>query len=137
MKKEKPEKQSASYRFDAPIRITAYKPGGLDILFYSTALGILVAALIFLLFYRGGHFALEFTLGRTLLSIPLLVICSFIFSLLRELWVYPKKLLKKSVWTLEEMMKLTGKNQKDTQNIMTRVLESSFIVDPACMKQDA
>ena len=137
MNKEKPAVRGARYRFDAPIRITAYKPGGLDILFYSSALGILAAGLIFLLFYRGGRFVFEFTLGRTLLSIPLLVICSFLFSMLRELWIYPRKLFKKSVWTIEELMKLTGKNQKDTENIMTRVLESSFIVEPSCMQKDA
>lgn len=132
MKKKKKQATPIQYRFEDPIRLLAYKPDGLGILFYSAALGVLVAVLIFLLFYRNGHFVLEFTLGRTLLSIPLLVICSFFLSLLRELWIYPKKLLKKSVWTLEEMMTLTGKNQKDTQHIMTRVLESSFIVDPSC-----
>ena len=133
MKEEKKKNPGMRYTFDQPIRITAYKPGGLDIMFYAVVLGAIVVALLFLLFYREGHFVFLFTLGRTLLSIPLVVLATFLFGLLKELWVYPRKLLKKSVWPIEDLMKLTGKVRKETERIMTRVLESSFVVDASCV----
>lgn len=128
MKQQKDASHNMQYTFDIPIHIIAYRPGGLDILFYSALLGALIVALLFLLGYQDGHFGLHLTTMRTLFSIPLIVLASFLFSLLRELWVYPKKLLQKSTWTIEELMTLTQKDREQTERIMTRVLESSFVV---------
>ena len=32
-------------------------------------------------------------------------------------------------------MRLTGKDEKETSRVITRVLESAFVVDPSCEKQ--
>ena len=37
--------------------------------------------------------------------------------------------MKKHTWTIKELMELTGKDQKETENIISHVLESCFIVD--------
>lgn len=55
-------------------------------------------------------------------------------SLLKELRFYTKALLKKSTWTLEELMELTQKDRQETERIITRVLESSFVVEKSCLK---
>jgi hypothetical protein len=121
------------YDFDHPIRITRYRPAGLDIVFYTVALGIVGIAMILLLFWRNGKLVYEFTLGRTLLSFPLAMIAVVLFGLLRELRTYTAKLLKKSVWTIEELMEMTGKGRKETEQIISHVLESCFTVDLNCL----
>lgn len=122
------------YDFDKPIRITRFRPGGLDILFYSALLGIITAAMMFILFWREGRFVFTFTLGRTLISFPLAMIAIILIQMLREIRTYTKALLKKSTWTIEELMELTGKDRKETERIISRVLEVSFTVEMSCIK---
>ena len=93
------------YDFDKPIRITRFRSGGLDILFYSVLLGLITIAMMFILFWREGHFVLEFTLGRTLISFPLAMVAIVLVQMLREIRTYTKALLKKSTWSIEELMK--------------------------------
>lgn len=121
------------YDFDRPIRITRYRPAGLDIVFYTVALGIVVIAMMLLLFWRNGRLTYEFTLGRTLLSLPLAMLALILIGLLRELRTYTTKLLKKSVWTIDELMEMTGKDRKETEQIVSHVLESCFTVDVNCL----
>ncbi len=121
------------YDFDHPIRITRYRPAGIDIVFYTVALGTVGIAMILLLFLRDGKLVYEFTLGRTLLSFPLAMLAVILFGLLRELRTYTSKLLKKSVWTIEELMEMTGKDRKETEQIVSHVLESCFTVDMNCI----
>ena len=122
------------YDFDKPIRITRFRSGGLDILFYSALLGILTTLIMFILFWRDGHFVLEFTLGRTLISFPLVMIALILIQMLREIRTFTKALLKKSTWSIEELMELTGKDRKETERIISRVLEVSFVVEMSCIK---
>ncbi len=122
------------YDFDKPIRITRFRSGGLDILFYSVLLGLITTAMMFILFWRQGHFVLEFTLGRTLISFPLAMAAIVLVQMLREIRTYTKALLKKSTWSIEELMKLTGKDRTETERIISRVLEVSFVVDMNCIK---
>ena len=68
-------------------------------------------------------------------SIPLILLTLVSLQLLRELRVYPPKLARQPQWTLEELMRLTGKDEKETRRVITRVLESAFVVDPSCEKQ--
>ena len=49
------------YDFDHPIRIIRYRPAGLDIVFYTVALGIVGIAMILLLFWRNGKLVYEET----------------------------------------------------------------------------
>ena len=42
--------------------------------------------------------------------------------------------MKKHIWTLKELMELTGKDEKDTKRIMDHVFESCFIVDQKNLK---
>lgn len=122
------------YDFTRPIHILEYKNPGLDIMFYSAGLSVAVAAVFFLCCFHAGRVALHFTLPRVLISFPLVLTAALFGSLLKELNTYPKLLLKKSRWTLEEMMRMTHKNARDTERIMTRVLESCFIVDENSIK---
>ena len=69
-----------------------------------------------------------------MISIPLILLALLMQSLLRELRIYTKKLLKKSTWSIEELMSLTGKDRAQTERMITRVLESSFVVDERCLK---
>ena len=47
-----------------------------------------------------------------------------------------KEILKeKHIWTIEELMTLTKKDRKETENIMNHVLESAFYVDDKCIKK--
>ena len=121
------------YDFDHQIRITRYRPAGIDIVFYTVALGTVGIAMILLLFLHDGKLVYEFTLGRTLLSFPLAMLAVILFGLLRELRTYTSKLLKKSVWTIEELMEMTGKDRKETEQIVSHVLESCFTVDVNCI----
>ncbi|MDO4548095.1 MAG: hypothetical protein Q4D04_08360 [Clostridia bacterium] len=128
------KKRLTEYCFDKPIRIVAYRSAGLDIMFYSALLGLCVALIVYLLCFHEGVFVIKLTIGRTLGSIPLIMLAMLFASLLKELRIYTRKLLKKNVWSIEELMRMTGKDRKETERIITRVLESSFIVDEACRK---
>jgi hypothetical protein len=122
------------YDFDKPIRITRFRSGGLDILFYSALLGIITTVMMFILFWREGHFVFEFTLGRTLICLPLAMIALILIQMLREIRTFTTALLKKSTWSIEELMELTGKDRKETERIISRVLEVSFVVEMSCIK---
>ena len=126
-------KELVRYDFDHPIRLVAFRTGGLDTLFYSVMLSACLTIILLILSLRDGKLHLEFTLGRTLLSFPFAVLAVIFFQLLRELRVYPPKLLKQNVWTIDELTALTGKNRKDTEQIITRVLEACFTVSPECI----
>ena len=123
------------YDFDKPIRIVGMKSGGMDIMFYAGAFAVVVAAIFFILCLKDGTFGVYLDLWHVLVSIPLIVLSLVPLQLLKELREYPPKLAKKATWTREELMTLTGKNQKETERLITRVLESAFLVDPACEKQ--
>ena len=133
MQNEK-RRNNAAYRFDQPIRIVRYRPAGLDIMFYSALLGLSITIVFFLFCFHEGRFRLYFTLPRTLISFPFILLALLMQSLLKELRIYTKALLKKSTWTLDELMNLTQKNQQETERIITRVLESSFVVEKSCLK---
>ena len=126
-------KELVRYDFDHPIRLVAFRTGGLDTLFYAVMLSTCVTVILLILSLRDGKLHLEFTLGRTLLSFPFAVLAVIFFQLLRELRVYPPKLLKQNVWTIEELTVLTGKSRKDTEQIITRVLEACFTVSAECI----
>ena len=121
------------YDFDNPIRITAYRPAGIDIVFYTAALSVVLIVMMLILFMRQGKIVYEFTLWRTLLSLPLAIIAIFIIELMRELRTYTSKQAEKPVWTMEELMELTGKDRKHTEQIISHVLESCFTVDARCL----
>lgn len=127
-------KKGKVYDFDKPIRIRSVRSNGADIIFYMILLSVPAAAVLFLLCMKGGKFGLYLELWRVALSIPLIVLATFPAQMLRELRTYVPQLARKPVWTLAEMAKLTGKSEKETAQIMTRVLESAFIVDPSCEK---
>lgn len=125
----KKKRELVQYDFSKPIKLLEYHRPGFDIMFYSAILGIAVCLIVALVAVKDGKFALTFTLPRVLISLPLIIIAYIFKQLLQELRVYPKKLLEKNVWTIEELMALTKKDRKETENIMTHVLESCFIVD--------
>ncbi len=128
-------KNRKCYNYDQPIRILRQKANGLDIMFYTILLSVLAAAVLLILCMKGGKFGLYFDLWRVLVSIPLIILASYPAQLLRELRTLVPKLLKKKTWTIGELTALTGKDRKETERIMDRVLESGFVVDPACEKQ--
>lgn len=121
------------YDFDHPIRLTEFHTGGLDSLFYAVALSLCLTGMILILGLHGKKLYLEFTLGRTLLSFPLAVFAILFYQLLRELRTYPMKLIKQNVWTIDELMALTGKSRQETEQIITRVLEACFTVSADCI----
>jgi len=129
------KRKQIEYDFSKPIKLLQFKSPGIDIMIYSFILGILALALFFLLFIHDGKFAFEFTIVRTLIAFPLVIISIFVKDMLNELRVYPPKLCEKNTWTLEELMALTKKDEKQTIGIMTRVLESCFKVDINNIKQ--
>ena len=127
--------KNAEYDFSKTIRIVRLKANGLDIMFYTALASILLAAILLVLCFNGGVFGIYFDLWRVLVSIPLIILVLLPLQLLKELREYVPKLAKQQEWTLEELMKMTGKDEKETVRIMTRVLESAFIVDPSCLRQ--
>lgn len=127
-------KKLVSYNFDSPIRIVRYRAGGLDIMFYAALLGISITLILFLLCFHDGRFVLKLTTARTLLSIPLILFAMLMASMLKEILIYTKILLRKSVWNIEELMKITKKDRRETERIITRVLEVGFVVDTQCIK---
>lgn len=126
-------KKAQKYDYSKPIKIIQYKSPRFDIIFYSSILSGLMIALFFLLFIHDGKFKINFVLWRVLISIPLIMISYLFKQLLDELRIYPKQLMKKHIWSIEELMQLTKKDRKETENIMNHVLESSFVVDKSCV----
>ena len=129
-------KRGQAFDFDHPIRIQRMKANGLDIIFYTFVFSILAAAILWILCMKDGKFGIYFDLWRVAVSIPLIILAYFVLQPLKELRFYVPKVAKKATWTLEEFMKLTGKDRKETEQIMTRVLESGFVVDPSCVKRE-
>ena len=128
-------RKPAEYDFSLPIRIVRPKANGLDIMFYTALASVLLAVILVILCFKGGVFGVYFDLWRVLVSIPLILLTLVPLQLLRELRVYPPKLARQPQWTLEELMRLTGKDEKEPRRVITRVLESAFVVDPSCEKQ--
>ena len=122
---KKPEK----YNYDKPIKLLQYKSPRFDIIFYSSILSLFVIVVAYLILIHDGKFEVRFDLWRVLICIPLIILSYIFKQLLDELRVYPKKLMEKHIWTIDELMKLTNKDRKETENIMNHVLESCFIVD--------
>ena len=121
------------YDFERPIRITRFRGGGKDIFFYTIALSAVLLAVIFILFWRDGKLVYNFTLGRTLLAFPLVMLLIILSGLLREIRTYTSKLMAKNTWTIEELMAMTGKDREQTEKIISRVLEVGFTVDSSCI----
>ena len=117
------------YDFSKPIKLIQYKSPRFDIIFYSAILSALTAVIFFLLFIHKGKFEINFELWRVLVCIPLIMIAYVFKQLLDELRIYPKQLMRKHIWTIDELMQMTKKDRKETENIMSHVFESSFIVD--------
>ena len=122
-------KRPTRYDFSKPIKIISYKSPKFDIMFYSFFFTLIVFIVFALLFIHYGKFEINFVLWRVIVAFPLVIIAYFFRQLLDELRKYPKLLMKKHIWTIKELMELTGKDQKETENIISHVLESSFIVD--------
>ena len=122
-------KRLPEYDFSKPVKLLQYKRPKFDIVFYSAALSFIMLAVIWLIFIHDGKFKIDFVLWRVLVSIPLIMIAYWLRELLDELRIYPPKLMKKHVWTLKELMEMTGKDEKDTKRIMSHVFESCFEVD--------
>jgi hypothetical protein len=122
-------KKPTRYDFSKPIRIIQYKSPRFDIIFYSLIYSALVLIIFALLFIHDGKFKIDFVLWRVLVAFPLVLIAYLFQQLLDELRIYPKKLMSKHSWKIEELMELTGKDQKETENIMSHVFESCFVVD--------
>ena len=122
-------KKLEKYDYSKPIKIIQYRSPWFDILFYSTILSLLMVFIFLLLFIHDGKFEINFALWRVLISLPLLIIAYIFKQLLDELRIYPKQLMKKHIWTIEELMNMTKKDRKETENIMNHVLESCFDVD--------
>lgn len=122
-------KKPVKYDYSKPIKIIQYRSPWFDILFYSTILSLLMVFIFTLLFIHNGKFEINFVLWRVLICLPLLIIAYIFKQLLDELRIYPKQLMKKHTWTIEELMQMTKKDRKETENIMNHVLESAFEVD--------
>ena len=122
---KKPEK----YDYNKPIKLLQYKRPWFDIMFYSFILSALMIIILGLLFYHDGQLKINFVLWRVIVCIPLVILTYWLRQLLDELRVYPSKLMKKHIWNINELMEMTGKDRKETENIMNHVLESCFIVD--------
>ncbi len=125
----KTKQKLPEYDFSKPIKLLQYKAPRFDIIFYSFILSALMAAILFLIFLHDGKFKIDFVLWRVLIAIPLVMLSYWIKELLDELRIYPAKLMKKHIWTLKELMEMTGKDEKETKRIMSHVFESCFEVD--------
>ena len=123
------------YDFSKPIRIVRLKANGLDIMFYTAVSSALVALIFVILCMKGGKFGLYFDLWRVLVSIPQILITLVPLQLLRELRLWVPKLARQREWTLPELMRLTGQGERETCRLVSRILESGFVVDPSCIKQ--
>lgn len=117
------------YDYSKPIKLLQYKRPWFDIMFYSFILSVLMIIILALIFYHDGQFKIDFVLWRVIVCIPLIILTYWIRQLLNELRIYPTKLMKKHIWNINELMEMTGKDRKETENIMNHVLESCFVVD--------
>jgi len=122
------------YDYSRPIKLLQYKAPRFDIIFYSALLSAMMLAVIWLIFIHDGKFKIDFVLWRVLICIPLVMLCYWVKELLDELRIYPSKLMKKHIWTLKELMELTGKDEKNTKRIMDHVFESCFVIDQKNLK---
>ena len=122
-------KRLPKYDFDKPVKLLQFKTPKFDIIFYSAALSGLMLAIMYLIFIHEGKFKIDFVLWRVLVSIPLIILAYWLKELLDELRVYPAKLMKKHIWTIKELMEMTGKDRNETERIMSHVFESCFEVD--------
>lgn len=127
-------KKPIKYDYDKPIKILQPKRNGFDIMFYSCILSILVVLIVALICVHDGQFKIDFVLWRVIVCIPLVMLTLVFKQLLDELRIYPKLLRAKHIWSIDELMKMTKKDRKETENIMNHVLESAFIVDNKCIK---
>lgn len=123
------------YDFEKPIHLLEQKRNGFDIMFYSGLLSVLCVILVALICVHDGKFEVKFVLWRVIVCIPVFILTTFVKQMLNEIRIYPKFLKEKHIWTLSELMKITGKDAKSTKEIMTRVLESCYNVDPKCIKK--
>lgn len=117
------------YDFSKPIKILGFKNPRFDIIFYSAIFSALVIIILALICVHDGKFVIDFVLWRVIVCFPLVILAYIFRQLLNELKVYPKKLAAKRTWTIEELMKMTGKDRKETENIMTHVFESCCVID--------
>ena len=129
------KRKLVKYNFDIPIKLLEYHRPGFDIMFYSALLGILVVVILALICVHDGKFVIKFSLVRVIICLPLLILAYIFKQLLDELRIYPRKLLQKNIWTIDELMALTKKNREETENIMTHVFEACFIVDIKNIKE--
>lgn len=129
-------KKFTKFDYDKPIKILSYKRPWFDIFFYSAILSILMLAIIYLLFIQGGKFVINFELWRVLVSIPLIMLCYLFKQLLDELRIYPRLLMRKNIWKINELMEMTKKDREETERIMNRILDVACNVDPKCIKKD-
>ena len=100
------------YDFTKPIRIIQYKSPRFDLIFYSALFTALVTAIIALICIHDGTFEIRFVTWRVLLCIPLILLAVWMRELLNELRIYPKQLMKKHTWKIEELMEMTGKDRE-------------------------
>ena len=66
------------YNFEQPIRILSVKANSLDIIFYTLVLSLLCAAVLLILCMKDGKFGLYFDFWRVAVSIPLIILASFV-----------------------------------------------------------
>ena len=128
-------RQKKDYDFNQPIRIMRMKANGLDIMFYTMLFSVLAAVIMLILCMEKGVFGVYIELWRVLLCIPLIILATYPLQLLKELRLYVPKLAGKAEWNIDELMALTGKDRRETERIITRCLESAFVVDSSCEKQ--
>lgn len=122
-------KKPTRYDFSKPVKLLQFKNPKFDIIFYSAIFSALVVIIIALNCIHDGEFKIDFVLWRVIVSFPLVIIAYIFRQLLNELRKYPKLLMKKHIWTINELMEMTGKDRKETENIMSHVFESCFVVD--------
>lgn len=129
-------KRFVKYDYDRPIKILSYKRPWFDIFFYSAILSLLMIAILYILFIQDGKFVINFELWRVLVSIPLIMIAYLFKQLLDELRIYPKLLMRKNSWKINELMEMTKKDREETERIMNRILETACNVDPKCILKE-
>ena len=128
-------KKPVRYDYSKPIKIISYKKNRFDTIFYSFLLTLMMVTIFYLIFIHDGKFKIDFVLWRVCVSIPLVMLIYWIRELLEELRIYPQKLMTKHIWSMKELMELTGKDEEKTEKIMNHVLESCFVVDKSCIKK--
>ncbi|MCR5096108.1 MAG: hypothetical protein K6A70_05180 [Erysipelotrichaceae bacterium] len=131
----KTKRSLEKYDYSKPIKLLQFKSPRFDIIFYSAILSVLMCAIIYLVFIHDGKFKIDFVLWRVLVCIPLIMLSYWLRELLEELRIYPRQLMKKHIWTMKELMEMTGKDEEATEKIMNHVLESCFVVDKSCIKK--